>query len=202
MSVSRSLMGLTFALASAAVSSPADAAITITINEVGTGVEVVASGTFDRSLATPFFNLSQFSRTLRADLAAANFGTVGSLNVYQMTGTQRWGSGATGPISSGSGFGTIFNVNSGAFGVATGYVSNTAYAATGTAANQTFASLGMNVGTYNYMAGGNAITVIIGNPAAAGVPEPMTWAMMVLGFGAIGYALRRRPALTARIRFA
>ena len=36
--------------------------------------------------------------------------------------------------------------------------------------------------------------------ATAGVPEPATWAMMVLGFGAVGGALRRRT--TARVRFA
>lgn len=28
--------------------------------------------------------------------------------------------------------------------------------------------------------------------AASGVPEPATWAMMLLGFGAIGFAMRRR----------
>ncbi|WP_419814060.1 PEPxxWA-CTERM sorting domain-containing protein [Glacieibacterium sp.] len=33
---------------------------------------------------------------------------------------------------------------------------------------------------------------IIDNLAAATVPEPASWAMMVLGFGAIGSALRRR----------
>ena len=39
--------------------------------------------------------------------------------------------------------------------------------------------------------------------ATSGVPEPATWAMMLLGFGAIGFALRRnRPHVTARIRFA
>lgn len=35
-----------------------------------------------------------------------------------------------------------------------------------------------------------------------GVPEPATWAMMMLGFGGIGFAMRRRPKLGARIRFA
>ena len=30
-------------------------------------------------------------------------------------------------------------------------------------------------------------------PIEGGVPEPATWAMMLLGFGAIGIALRRRP---------
>jgi hypothetical protein len=33
--------------------------------------------------------------------------------------------------------------------------------------------------------------------AVAPVPEPATWGMMILGFGVIGYAMRRRP----RIRF-
>ena len=34
------------------------------------------------------------------------------------------------------------------------------------------------------------------------VPEPATWALMMLGFGGIGYAMRRRPTVSARIRFA
>jgi hypothetical protein len=33
---------------------------------------------------------------------------------------------------------------------------------------------------------------------AAAVPEPATWALMILGFGVVGYAMRRRPA----VRFA
>ena len=32
----------------------------------------------------------------------------------------------------------------------------------------------------------------------APVPEPATWAMMLFGFGAIGFAMRRRPSLTLR----
>ena len=34
-----------------------------------------------------------------------------------------------------------------------------------------------------------------GSISFAAVPEPATWAMMLLGFGAIGFALRRRRAL-------
>ena len=33
---------------------------------------------------------------------------------------------------------------------------------------------------------------------AGGVPEPTTWALMILGFGAVGGALRRRKAATVR----
>lgn len=36
--------------------------------------------------------------------------------------------------------------------------------------------------------------------AGAAVPEPATWAMMLLGFGLVGAAMRRKP--TARVRFA
>lgn len=44
---------------------------------------------------------------------------------------------------------------------------------------------------------GSAITA---EPGA--VPEPATWGMMLLGFGGVGYAMRRRPKVSARIRFA
>lgn len=40
-------------------------------------------------------------------------------------------------------------------------------------------------------------------PTAVGVvPEPATWAMMLFGFGALGYSMRRRKTVGARVRFA
>ena len=33
------------------------------------------------------------------------------------------------------------------------------------------------------------------------VPEPATWAMMLLGFGALGFAMRRRKTATPRVNF-
>ncbi|MHA6722701.1 PEPxxWA-CTERM sorting domain-containing protein [Sphingomonas sp. RS2018] len=38
--------------------------------------------------------------------------------------------------------------------------------------------------------------------AIAAVPEPATWAMMTLGFGAVGFAMRRRAKVATRVRFA
>lgn len=38
-------------------------------------------------------------------------------------------------------------------------------------------------------------------PIAGGVPEPATWAMMVIGVGAIGGAMRRRQKVTTRVSF-
>ncbi len=43
----------------------------------------------------------------------------------------------------------------------------------------------------------------ITNPTPpGGVPEPSTWAMLILGFGAVGATLRRRQRQTARVSFA
>lgn len=36
----------------------------------------------------------------------------------------------------------------------------------------------------------------------AGVPEPATWGLMILGFGAVGGAMRRRQSIAANVRFA
>ena len=39
-------------------------------------------------------------------------------------------------------------------------------------------------------------------PLAAAVPEPATWAMLVLGFGVVGFALRKRRKAEVRVRYA
>lgn len=58
---------------------------------------------------------------------------------------------------------------------------------------------------------GNAFFVEIGGPLsmatvvpslAGTVPEPATWGLMILGFGAIGAAMRRRQSVKATVRFA
>ena len=41
-----------------------------------------------------------------------------------------------------------------------------------------------------------------GTASLGGVPEPMTWAMMFLGFGLVGAGLRRRSKQTARVAYA
>lgn len=71
---------------------------------------------------------------------------------------------------------------------------------------QTFASSGLNLAAGNYLvefvfntAGFPAKDVVIdqvyiiaGDPGTPGVPEPATWALMISGFGMVGYAARRR----------
>jgi len=55
---------------------------------------------------------------------------------------------------------------------------------------------------YAFTAGGANQNVLLGGLSlTGGVPEPSTWAMMLLGFGAMGVAMRRRkrPAMLAQI---
>jgi hypothetical protein len=64
---------------------------------------------------------------------------------------------------------------------------------TSTYDNATFASLGATPGTYTWTWGSGAhadsFTLQIG---AAAVPEPSTWAMMLLGFAGLGFAGHRK----------
>ena len=60
--------------------------------------------------------------------------------------------------------------------------------------------------TTNYAGGNRTVLresglVQLASAATGAVPEPATWAMMTLGFGAVGFAMRRKMAAT-RIRFA
>ena len=58
---------------------------------------------------------------------------------------------------------------------------------------------GLRFGGSYILVTGTATGVV---PPPSGVPEPATWAMMMLGFGAMGFALRRRQKVSARVRFA
>src|SRR5690606_10389292 len=42
----------------------------------------------------------------------------------------------------------------------------------------------------------------IGTPITSAVPEPATWALMILGFGAVGMGMRRRKAATVKVAYA
>jgi PEP-CTERM motif len=62
--------------------------------------------------------------------------------------------------------------------------------------------VGLDAGTHTITVNGNVngrnrSGSYVGNINIAPVPEPATWAMMLLGFGAVGFAMRRsrRPAL-------
>jgi hypothetical protein len=40
----------------------------------------------------------------------------------------------------------------------------------------------------------NQVRITAGAQLTSAVPEPTTWAMMLVGFGAVGYSMRKRAA--------
>lgn len=48
----------------------------------------------------------------------------------------------------------------------------------------------------------NGLQTIATAQVAGAVPEPATWAMMIAGFGMVGFAMRRRQKVSTTVRFA
>ena len=73
-------------------------------------------------------------------------------------------------------------------GVPDGYTSGSPLSDTSTYVGATFSSLGVTPGTYKWTWGNGAnqnFTFVVG---AGAIPEPSTWAMMLLGFVGLGFA--------------
>lgn len=56
----------------------------------------------------------------------------------------------------------------------------------------------MTAGTFTYRIPNDLVTIVV--PGA--VPEPATWAMMIVGFGMVGGVLRRRRNVTTAVTYA
>lgn len=211
----RSALGGAIAAGMAFAAAPANAAYVVNFTEVGSTVVMTSSGSVNTAALTKFGAGSTSSATIvgpNTSLIQISNGSVPSrIELY---------SGFTGPTSFGpssatSGASTIFSHaflfsgssagasgDVGRMGLPENYVSGTALGTNTATFNGSFASLGLTRGTYNWTWGTGAtadsFTVNIGPAVAPGaVPEPATWAMLILGFGAVGGALRRRkrPAL-------
>jgi hypothetical protein len=173
---------------------PAQAAYIVTFSE--TGIDVTASGSGAIDLAGLTFitsgaTLSEVAPTFATEAT----GGAGNVDEY---------SGATGPFSFGPGVFTsattgagdlvgiqVLRDGSGFIFVPTSYVSDSALSDTATYTGQTFSSLGATPGKYEWTWGSGAnqtFTLEIGNA----VPEPSTWAMLLLGFAGLGYAGYRK----------
>jgi hypothetical protein len=178
------------ALAGAAIPAAANAAVTVNITQSGADVVATATGTLDLTGLTSqgSFFLSEF---IRPDVGYVGLGADGSVSGYSgFTGPTNFGPADITDSSSRSG--TSFALNSSSFGspyvfVPIGYVSGSAISGTATWLGTTIGALGANPGTYVYTSAHDTVTIIIGS-----VPEPSTWAMMLIGFGAIGFAMRRK----------
>ena len=185
------------ALAGISVAASAEAAVVINFLQVGANVQIVATGTFDRSLASAEVVNVRMSKVILPNQAFFGFGANSNIDQYASVGAPTtFGSGGF-FTSTQSSTGTAIGMNgsASAFFIDTAYVSNSAINASALIYDKTFATIGLNAATYSFLVARNQITVNIGAPVAA-VPETATWAMMIAGFGLIGSGLRTRRRST------
>jgi hypothetical protein len=176
----------------------ADAAYTLSFEEVSGNVIATGSGSinlsdliFDTTIASNQLHIIPTSASLLVGAAL-----LGPVDVYGgISGPSSFGSG-TGQFSiTGSGDLVGFNGPAGLLDVPHGYISGDPLSSSTTFLFESFAFLGLAPGAYvsswGTGAGADTFTVDIG-PVGPAVPEPSTWAMMLLGFASLGYAGYRK----------
>jgi hypothetical protein len=187
----------------------AQAGYVVDLTQQGSNVVASGSGAIDlTALRLLGFNLTA-STLLRPSIGSIVTGPAprrSPATDYEggLTGPANFGNG--GLISPSSGSGDIVGITGRFDGLVApfDYVSDSPLSDTATYDNQTFMSLGVTPGTYKWTWGNGAnqnFTLVIGTAVGTAVPEPSTWAMMLLGFaalGLIGYRStgRRRPRAT------
>jgi hypothetical protein len=197
MTISKKLAGAAIAAVLVTAAGSASAAVTVNFSQSGADVIAVAMGTFDLSLAGLAAGQSSLGKEEVTSLGFFGIGSGVNVNTYTMSGPTTFGSN-TAFIFDTSTTGIALGMNASAHGffIDPNYVSNSAINSTATFANKTLADFGFNASSYSFAAGGNSVSVNIGTAENAAVPEPASWALMILGFGGVGAALRRRaPAL-------
>jgi PEP-CTERM motif len=183
------------------LSTSASADVIIDILQVGSDVVATGSGSFDTTDLTVYSvgynNIAVTGNVGYALLGPGPSGLGGPIeSLIGLSGPYSFGSGNY--VNASSGSGDLFGVQ-GAFPALyapAGYVSGTSLSATDTWSDSTISGIGLTDGTYVYTWGsGNHAGTLTVNVGA--VPEPSTWAMMILGFAAVGMVYRRRISLPA-----
>lgn len=187
------------ALTTAVIAAPANAALTINIDQTGSQVTATINGSISLSGLS---GVGSFSNVSGISSNYVGAGVRGPLLGYAgFTGPSYWGD--YGWSADGASTGDIFSMNTVDFGrpyifVAPSYVSGANLSAVVRATVPTGADLKLAPGQYIYKSPFDTITVNVLASNSA-VPEPATWLTMILGFGAIGYAMRRRQKVSFKV---
>jgi PEP-CTERM motif len=187
-------------LALGAFAAPgAQAGYVVTLEQVGSNVVATGSGPIDLTglnFVGSGANVAFMFPALGAIITGPTIGT-GEDGYEPISGPASFGSGSQTFASSGSGDYVGISNFEVTLIVPHGYVSDSPLSDTSTYDNQTFASLGVTPGVYESTWGAGAnqnFTLVIG---ASPVPEPSTWAMMLVGFAGLGYASHRASRKSA-----
>jgi hypothetical protein len=191
-------LGMAMLVGCGLAAPPAQAGYVVTLTQEGTDVVATGSGPID--LTGLGFNFpSGAAAFISPDSGAIFTGPSSTEGVYTgFTGPGSFGSGGGVFASSASGDLVGINAANGVIGVPVSYVSDSPLSDIATYAGQTFATLGVTPGKYEWTWGTGAnqnFTLDI-----VPVPEPATWALLLTGFAALGALMRsRRRMATASI---
>jgi hypothetical protein len=186
------------ALSLGGLAVPAHAAYVIDIQQVGSNVISTGSGSINLSgLSYSFSQTVSFSGINPASAEWENL--AGDVDIYfGAAGPASIGPGSATSASSFSGpqFGFFFDGVAGNIVLPSSYSSGDQLGPTTmTFDNNTLAGLGLTAGSYQWTWGdgptADTLAISVAGAAAA-VPEPATWAMMLLGFGGVGLQMRRQ----------
>ena len=180
-----------FAASNAFIASAASATITVNISQAGSDVVATASGSLDLTGLTDYESSTGGKAQVDPSLAFAEVGGgIEEIDGYIGLTCYPASFGPGGYLPSSWASGDPFAVY-GAYVMVwlpSGYISGNPISGTATWLNQSIASLGLTPGTYSFAAPEDEVLVNIEGP----VPEPASWAVLLLGLGAIGIAMRRR----------
>jgi hypothetical protein len=191
--------------------SPAWAAYTVTVQQVGTDVTATGTGSINFS-ALAFWGDESDPALLAASDGAVIVGPATPTNDTYYSGIRgpaiTFGTGGEFFADSGSGgivgLGTFDETSGGVVAVPQDYVSGTSLGtSTATWTNATISSLGLMPGAYVWGWGSGAtadtftLDIVAGGFGGAppAVPEPATWAMMLLGLAGLAFVRIRRRIL-------
>lgn len=155
----------------------------------------------DNYLATDFI-LLQFSRPVVLTSGVFNvfsnpvFGTPADSDATISAGYAPAGSWTGNLFSSGASAGSVASNFHSTFG---------SYVSSNSGAPRALNAGGLNGNVWLIAAGGvdgNFDGFKLSQITAAAVPEPTTWALMILGFGAVGFAMRSRRATVSKVSYA
>jgi hypothetical protein len=184
----------------AATATGAQAAYVTIFDEVGSNVVEVGGGTIDLTDLTRNGGIftKLFVAPFAPSYASGAKGEQGDIYEGALSGPANWGPGPITFADASSGDLVALDPSNAEIVVPHGY-SGGALSETSTYLGASFASLGLTPGSYVYSWGtGDHADTFTLNVVAGSVPEPSTWAMMLIGFAGLGYAaVRRKPGFRA-----
>jgi hypothetical protein len=184
--------------------SAAQAGYVVDLTQQGGDVIATGSGAIDLSGLT-FAGFDAPHALLEPSIGAVATGPTGFLSpvfttVYaSVSGPASFGSGSRTLAFSGSGDFVSLNSFFHELEVPKGYVSDSPLSDTSTYNEQSFSTLGVTPGRYEWTWGTGAnqnFTLVIGTA----IPEPSTWAMMLIGFAGLGLTGYRSAGRRATLR--